>query len=117
MKRILTATAMGLMTGIICYLAGKYGLKDDINITMFFYIIANRTLAGFFIGISGMKMSWYLHGLLIGFITGIPFSIGALLDDPCIAVFSVSLILGSVYGLIIELFTSVIFKQGMSGKQ
>lgn len=117
MKRILIATAMGLMTGIICYLAGRYGLKDEINITMFLYIIANRTLAGFFIGISGLKISWYLHGLLIGFITGIPFSIGTLLDDPCIAVLTVSLILGAVYGLIIELFTSVIFKQGIAGNK
>ena len=117
MKRILIATTTGLITGIICYLSGRYGLKDEINTTMFFYIIANRTLAGFFIGISGLRMSWYLHGLLIGFITGIPFSIGTLLNDPCIAVFTVSLILGAVYGLIIELFTSFIFKQGITGKK
>jgi hypothetical protein len=108
MKRTLAATLFGLCTGIICFLAGKYGLKDDVNLTLVFYILANRTLAGYVIGISAIKIRWPLHGLFIGFIVGIPFSIGTLISEPCIAVFIVSLILGSVYGFLIELCTSKI---------
>lgn len=115
MKRLIIASAMGLITGVICYLGGKYGLKDDIDTIMFVYILANRTLAGFVIGLSKMKIKWYLHGPLIGFVVGIPFSLGTLIDGPIIMVFIFSLILSALYGFIIEFFTSVLFRQNILG--
>jgi hypothetical protein len=77
-KRLIIATLFGFITGIICYLGGRYGLQDDIDSTMFFYILLNRALIGFVIGISIIRMHWVVHGILIGFIVGIPFSIGSL---------------------------------------
>ena len=109
-KRLIIATLFGFITGILCYLGSKYGLQDDINTTMFFYILLNRALIGFVIGISIIQMHWVLHGILIGFIVGIPFSIGSLFEQNNTEVFIASIILSVVYGFIIELFTSVIFK-------
>jgi len=109
-KRLIIATLFGFIMGIICYLGGKYGLKDDINTTMFFYILLNRALIGFVIGISTMRMHWALHGILLGFIVGIPFSVGSLLEQNKSEVFIASVVLSIVYGFIIELSTSVVLK-------
>lgn len=114
MKRLIIATIFGLITGIICFLAGKYGLKDEINGILVYYLISNRTLAGFVIGISKLKIHWSLHGLIIGFIVGIPFALGGLIEEPNYNVFIAALILASIYGFIIELFTTVIFKQKLT---
>ncbi|UCG28272.1 MAG: hypothetical protein JSV24_02610 [Bacteroidales bacterium] len=110
MKRIFVSTFFGFITGIICFLGGKYGLKDEISLIMMIYLIANRTLAGFIIGISSLKIQWAIHGTMIGFIAGIPFALGSLISELNYGVFIAALILGSIYGLIIEFFTTVVFK-------
>ena len=94
---------------MICYLGGKYGLKDDISTVMFFYILVNRALIGFVIGISLLRLHWALHGLLIGLFVSMPFTVGCLLDESDIETSIAALILGALYGLMIEFFTSVIF--------
>jgi len=109
-KRLIIATIFGFITGIICYIGGRYGLKDDLSTTMFLYILFNRALIGFVIGISIIRMHWSLHGMLIGFIVGIPFSIGSLFEQNNNEVFFASVLLNVVYGFIIELFTSIVFK-------
>jgi hypothetical protein len=108
-KRRLVSTVFGFIAGIICYLGGKYGLKDDISTTMFLYILVNRALIGFAIGISPFRMHWALHGLLMGLIVGMPFTAGCLLEENNLETAIAALILGAVYGLMIEFFTSVVF--------
>lgn len=109
-KRIIISSFFGFVMGIICYLGGKYGLDDEISLTMFFYILTNRALIGFVIGISILKMHWTLHGLLVGLIVGIPFTVGCLLEANNYETAIAALILSAIYGLLIEFFTSVIFK-------
>ena len=109
-KRVAVATAFGLLTGIICYLGGRFGLKDNISTPMLFYILINRTLIGFVIGMSALRMHWSLHGVLMGIVVGLPFTAGCLLESENIETAVAALILGIVYGFIIELFTSVVFK-------
>ena len=108
-KRLVISTLFGFVAGIICYLGGKYGLKDDISTAMFFYILVNRALIGFVIGISLLRMHWALHGLLIGLLVGVPFIAGCLLEESNLETAIAALILGALYGLMIELFTSVVF--------
>jgi hypothetical protein len=107
-KRLLVSTLFGFVAGIICYLGGKYGLKDDISTAMFFYILLNRALVGFVIGISALRMHWTLHGLLLGTIVGLPFLAGCLLEENNLETAVAALILGALYGLMIEFFTSVV---------
>jgi hypothetical protein len=109
-KRLIVSTTFGFVAGIICYLGGKYGLGDDISSTMFLYILLNRALIGFVIGISPLRMSWALHGLLMGTIVGLPFTAGCLLEEGNLATAIAALFLGAVYGLMIEFFTTVVFR-------
>jgi len=109
-KRLVVSTIFGFVAGIICYLGGKYGLKDDISTAMFLYILVNRTLIGFVIGISPFRMRWALHGLLMGLIVGVPFTAGCLLEESNLETAVAALILGALYGLMIEFFTSIVFR-------
>jgi hypothetical protein len=107
-RRLAISTLFGFASGIICYLGGKYGLQDDISATMFFYILLNRALIGFVIGISLVRMHWALHGLIIGLIVGVPFTAGCLLGQGGLETAIAGLVLGALYGLMIEFFTSVV---------
>lgn len=109
-KRILIATAFGFAVGVICYLGGRFGLKHQISPTMIAYILVNRTLIGFVIGISALRLSWPVHGIVIGLITGLPFALGCLLEPNNEATAIAAFILGAAYGLIVEVFTSVVFR-------
>jgi hypothetical protein len=109
-KRPIVSTIFGIIAGIVCYLGGKYGLKDDISTAMLFYILVNRALIGFVIGISPFKMNWAMHGLLMGLIVGIPFAAGCLLEENNLETAIAALVLGAFYGLMIEFFTSVVFR-------
>ena len=109
-KRILVGTVFGFVTGIICYLGGRFGLKDEISTAMLLYILANRTLIGFVIGISPLRMHWALHGIVMGAIVGAPFAAGCLLEQNNLETALAAFILGAVYGFVVELFTSVVFR-------
>lgn len=107
-RRTILATMFGAFTGLVCYLGGRFGLGDEISMPMFYYIMVNRTLIGFVIGISVFRMHWALHGPLIGLLVGLPFTFGCLLEEDNIETAIAALVLSAVYGFIIELFTSVV---------
>lgn len=111
-KRLVASTAFGFVAGIICYLGGRYGLKDDVSTMMFVYILVNRVLIGFVIGVSTLRMHWALHGPLIGAVAGLPFAAGCLLEESNLETAIAALVLGAVYGLMIEFFTSIVFGAG-----
>jgi len=60
-RRLVVSTIFGFVAGIICYLGGKYGLEDDSSTTIFLYILLNRALIGFVIGMSPFRMNWAPH--------------------------------------------------------
>lgn len=109
-RRLFIATIFGYVAGIICYLGGKYGLKDDISPAMLLYILVNRAWIGFAIGMSPFRMHWALHGLLMGLVAGLPFIVSCLLEESNVETTIAALILGALYGLMIEFFTSVVFR-------
>jgi formate-dependent nitrite reductase membrane component NrfD len=65
-------------------------------------------MLGFIIGISNLKMNFLLHGALIGFlvslITSIPFLEGGITG------FLFFTTAGIIYGILIELFATKVFK-------
>ncbi len=114
-KRIIIATLSGLLFGFICFgLAssspGKLPWPAAIQ------IIASRTLIGFAIGISCISLGhWVVHGLIMGIIFSIPLAFSGLMapENPAfskINIFIWTIILGMIYGLLIEVITSVFFK-------
>ena len=112
-KRIIIATIIGFLCGIICWkLATSNGvLPFGVSLSM----ILGRTLLGFGIGISCLKLSWWLHGLILGVIFSIPMAFGSLMvPENAIFIFIGTIVLGAIYGIIIELVTSVLFKARQS---
>ena len=108
-KRISIATLLGFLSGVICYLIGRYWLGIDISLSSFFMLLAHRTLLGFVLGISALRWHWAVHGILIGLIVGIPdyhfvYMIGGSLNS------GLYFFAGALWGLVIEFFTSIVFK-------
>ena len=114
-KRIIVATLSGVLFGFVCYSIASSG-PAELAWPIAAQIIASRTLIGFAIGISCLALGhWSLHGLIMGLIFSIPLAISGFMapDNPEFskaAMFVWTIVLGMVYGLLIEVITSLIFK-------
>jgi hypothetical protein len=108
-KRLVICTIGGLIAGIICSVGGF--LSGNIAELSFFAVAGtffNRIMLGFFIGISRLKINYLLHGMLIGFLVSLINSISFLENN--IRGFLFFTIAGIIYGLLIELFATKVFK-------
>jgi hypothetical protein len=106
-KRVLIATLCGFAFGVICMLFASSNPDTTVSVWTKWMIIFSRGLTGFTIGISALRMSWWLHGIFIGFIGSIPMAF-PVMDRPEIAVGT--FVMGVIYGLLTELITTVVFK-------
>ena len=114
MKRLIIATVLGLIAGFVCYGFASSG-GGDLGLYLTLNIIFARMLIGFGIGISRFKMGhWAIHGLIIGLIFSLPFGFGSMMgDNPDFtpwSMFTASVVMGGIYGVIIELITTLVFK-------
>ncbi len=115
MKRLIIATLSGLLFGFVCFgfaCSGGNEIEEWLGLT----IIAGRTLLGFGIGISRFPMKhWAIHGIVMGLIFSIPAALGAMMgpEDPAMSPMMIAIstvVMGLIYGFLIELITTVIFK-------
>jgi len=113
--RFLVCTLGGLVCGVLCYgLASSSGA--DIPTPVIAQIIASRTLIGVAIGLSGFSLGhWALHGVVLGGVFSLPLAFSGLMapENPefsTSAMFFSTIILGMIYGFLIELVASVVFK-------
>jgi hypothetical protein len=119
-KRVTVATLSGVLFGFVCYGLASMG-SEELAWPVVVQIIASRTLIGFAIGISCLTVvHWSLHGLLMGVIFSIPLAFSGLMapaspDYSTTGMFIGTLVLGMVYGLLIEVITSAIFKAKAQG--
>jgi hypothetical protein len=108
-KRIFISLVFGLLAGIICYF-GAILLNLPTDFIHFLNIITNRTLVGFVIGISSLeKLKWYVHGLIIGIIVGLPFFFFDLITGAPILVVIGVFFINALFGIMIEFSASIIF--------
>ena len=114
-KRVTVATLSGVLFGFVCY--GITSLGDGgLGWPVVVQLIASRTLIGFAIGISCLTIvHWSVHGLLMGLIFSIPLAFSGLMapehpDYSATELFVWTIVLGMVYGLLIEVITSAVFK-------
>jgi hypothetical protein len=110
-KRLLICIIGGIAAGIICSAGGF--LSGNIPEFSFFPVAGtflNRMMLGFFIGISRLKMNYLLHGILIGFLVSLITSFPFLENN--IKGFLFFTTAGMIYGLLIELFATIVFKAG-----
>ncbi len=114
-KRLVIATILGFLSGLVCYGMASSG-NENLSIYLAFNIIISRTLIGFAIGISQFKMGhWAIHGIVLGLLFSIPAGLGAMMgpENPEFSknmMFVATVVMGMIYGLLIELITSVVFK-------
>lgn len=108
-KRVLIATICGFIFGLVCmFLASSNpNTTEPMTSTAKWLIIIGRTMMGFTIGISALRLNWWLHGIVIGAVTSIPMAV-PILDRMGIAIGTI--VMGIIYGFLTELITSVLFK-------
>jgi len=115
MKRLVIATLSGLLFGFVCFGFACSG-SGEVNTWLGISIIAGRTLLGFGIGISRFSMGhWSIHGLVMGLIFSLPMAFGAMIgpENPEMSATTIAIstvVMGIVYGFLIELITTVFFK-------
>jgi hypothetical protein len=109
MKRLSLSIIAGVVFSIICAI-GRYNLIPSLTLSaLIVSTFGNRILMGFVIGISRIKMNYLLHGALIGFLVTLSYSIGIIIENN-IWGFLMYTIVGTVFGLLIELFVTKICK-------
>ena len=114
-KRLIISTLMGLIFGFVCYGLASGG-PNSVPAALAISIILSRTLIGVAIGISSFTLKhWSLHGIVMGFVFSLPMGFGAMIgpEDPAFTpamLLVSSIVLGMVYGFLIELVATVFFK-------
>ena len=113
-KRLITATFFGGLCGLICYWGAIIMFDIEIPVLNTFYIFLSRILIGFVIGISILNIHWAKHGLLIGFIIGLPFPLFDIIIGQKWYIVGAAFIMGPVFGVFIEFFTTKVFRAPMA---
>ena len=114
-KRILVTTLLGFVFGVVCWLLASSG-QPSMQAPMAWSIIFSRALIGFVIGISAWKINYMLHGIVLGFVVSIPMALGGL-SIQGFKIFLGTLIMGIIYGFLIELITHLIIKDKKTAPQ
>ena len=114
-RRVLIATALGLVFGVLNWFLATFAASKPISRSGIATIILGRAVLGFVIGNSAWRMNWWLHGPLLGFIVSLPAAFAVRLMSPQLGMSPdvapvMVLVLGMVIGFLIELFTSLVFK-------
>ena len=114
-KRLIISTVLGVVFGFICYGLAASG-QTIMPTALAISIILSRTAIGVAIGISRFPMKhWTIHGLVMGFVFSLPGGFAAMAgpenpDYSNTMLFIMTIVMGMIYGLLIELFTTVVFK-------
>ncbi len=115
-KRLVISTVLGLICGLICYGFAMSGQKE-VSTALALNVILSRALIGVAIGISRFTLiHWALHGIVMGFVFSLPAGFGAMLgsENPDFShtmLMILVIMMGMFYGFLIELLTSVVFKE------
>lgn len=110
MKRILIATLFGVVAGGICSLITFRGGIAVMSATTLVWILLNRTVMGFAIGVSGLKLHWAWNGVIVGVVVGSIFSYFTYMSWGAGKLALLTPIGNAVFGLMIEFFTTKVFK-------
>ena len=120
-KRLIIATLSGVLFGFVCYRLASGG-PEPLPLPIVLQIIFSRTLIGFAIGICCLKLGhWTLRGLVLGLIFSLPLAFSGLMapESPefsIAGIFIGTVLIGAIYGLLIEVITSIIFKAKVEKK-
>jgi len=108
-KRILVATLFGLAMGGVCATGAFAGGIMKFTPIALTWVLLNRTIMGAMIGASGLRLHWVWNGIVLGVVVGSVFSFYLFMNVPG-PLPAINAIVNGVFGLIIEFFTTVVFK-------
>jgi len=112
MKRIMIATLFGLVAGVLCASAAFHGGFLKFTAVNLVWVLLNRAVMGFAIGTSGLKPRWAWNGIVMGLVVGSIFSYSLFMNMGLGTLPLANLLIGNpIFGLMIEFFTTVVFKQ------
>lgn len=112
MKRITIATFFGLVAGVICATAVFHTGMMKFTAVSLVWVLLNRAVMGFAIGASGLKLHWAWNGIVMALVVGSIFSYFLFMKQGLGAMPLGNLLIGNpIFGLMIEFFTTVVFKQ------
>jgi hypothetical protein len=111
MKRIAIAILFGLVAGAICASGVFYGGILKFSVITLIWVLLNRAVMGFAIGASGLKLHWAWNGIVVGLIVGSIFSYFLFMNVGMGLLPPINFLVNGLFGLMIEFFTTVVFKQ------
>jgi hypothetical protein len=111
MKRIAIAIFFGLCAGVLCATGAFAAGILKFSITTLLFVLLNRAVMGFAIGVSGLKLHWAWNGIVIGMAVGSIFSYFLFMNVGVSILPAVNFFVNGLFGLGIEFFTTVVFKQ------
>ncbi len=115
LKRLIIATLGGLLFGLVCYFFASSG-PEALPYPVAAQIISSRIMMGFAIGLSRFNFGhWSIHGLVLGILFSLPLAYSGLMapENPeftPMMMFVSTIVMGAIYGLLIEVITSALFK-------
>lgn len=115
MKRIVIATLFGLVAGALCATGGFYGGIMKFSVVTLVWVLLNRAVMGFAIGASGLKLHWAWNGIILGMAVGSIFSYSLFMNGGLGILPLVNFFVNGLFGLMIEFFTTKVFKQPSPG--
>jgi hypothetical protein len=104
-RRVLICTSLGFVAGVICWL-GSYaagGVPGGLTTGTVLAIVFNRAFLGFAVGISGWRVNWVLHGVVIGLAASLQVAIYPLCAGEGVAPFLMFELAGGFWGFMVEL--------------
>jgi len=110
MKRIVIATLFGLVAGVLCAAGAFYGHLLKFSVVTLVFVLLNRAVMGFAIGVSGLKLRWAWNGIFMGMAVGSIFSYFMFMTNGAGPLPVVNFFVNGLFGLMIEFFTTVVFK-------
>jgi hypothetical protein len=111
MKRIAISTLFGLVAGAICASGAFYGHLLKFSMITLVFVLLNRAVIGFAIGASGLNLRWAWNGIFLGIAVGSIFSYYMFMTTGPGPMPVVNFFVNGLFGLMIEFFTTVVFKQ------
>jgi|YNPNPStandDraft_1061719.scaffolds.fasta_scaffold127805_2 hypothetical protein len=111
-KRLILCTLLGVVFGVVCW--GMISTRNPLLSTSdAFAVILARGTMGLALGISRLRWRWWLHGSVLGGVFSLPLAV-SFVDAPEMGIGTAfgTLVMGLVYGLLIELVATFVFKVG-----
>ncbi len=109
-KRIIVATLMGVVVGLPCaYGTFSLGILNFTAVNLL-WVLLNRGVMGFAVGVSGLKLPWAWNGIVVGLVVGSIFSYSLFMRVGPEFFPAVNAVVNGLFGLVIEFFTTIVFK-------